>query len=169
MTIRDAFRGKGICSFVTLVAALASTPVQAKCWSDQAAAAAEVRDFETMLMVSALRCRTTGVNFLPRYNHFVRTGRVALVQANDNLRTHFTATHGAGGLNAYDRYVTSIANRYGSGAEGLDCGDLASIVEAAIAESKSFAQLHQVAMRADMRPELRGGRCNAKIAARYQR
>lgn len=161
------FRDKGFFSGAALIAALVSTPVQAQCWTPQAVAAAEVRDFETMLMVSALRCRASGQNFLHRYNHFVRQGRPALTEANDRLRAHFSAEVGpARGLNAYDRYVTSIANQYGGGTEGLSCRDLASIVEAAIDEASTFNGIHRVAQRADMRPRLSGGRCSFKVASK---
>ena len=67
-----------------------AAPAQAaSCWSVQAVEAAQVRDFETMLMVSALRCRNTGVNFLDEYNAFVRGKRAALTQVNEELRGQF--------------------------------------------------------------------------------
>jgi hypothetical protein len=144
-----------------LGAMLISMPAQAACWSEGAIEAAKVRDLETMMMVSALRCRQTGHNFLPDYNRFVRTSRVGLVEANNRLRAHFAP---AGGLNAYDRWVTSLANRYGGGAEGLDCADMASIVAATAHQGASFRALLTIAERADVQPVLGGHRCTVTLA-----
>lgn len=151
----------GYSSFLGLavVAALLATPVQAACWSKEAVAAAKIREFETMLMVSALRCRNGGRDFLARYNQFVREGRPVLTKVNDTLRAQFTSEMGAGrGLNAYDGFVTSIANRYGAGVADLNCGDLSDITNAAVAGSRSAAQLEQLADAADIRPPV-GRQC----------
>lgn len=147
------------------IAALLATPAQANCWSKETIAAAKVREFETMLMVSALRCRNSGHDFLAKYNHFVRQGRPVLAHANEKLRTHFVTIHGAGrGLNHYDGFVTSIANRYGAGTEGLSCRDLGDIVSAAVAGSHSLAHLERLADNAAIRPNV-GRQCPVTMAA----
>lgn len=155
----------------TLVIALAATaivaaPAQAACWKPDQIAAAKVRDFETMLMVSALRCRGKG-NMLARYNKFVVQARPALTQVNNTLRGYFAEAVGpARALNAYDGYVTRIANRYGAGAEGLSCDDFSSITDAAVAERPSFRALAALADRAGVQPLLVGGRCDVVLAGR---
>jgi hypothetical protein len=155
----------------TIVIALAATaivaaPAHATCWKADQVAAAKVRDLETMLMVSALRCRGSG-NMLARYNKFVVKARPALTQVNDTLRTHFAESVGAGrALNAYDSYVTRIANRYGAGADGLSCNDLSSITDAAASERPSFEALAALADRAGVQPLLEGGRCTVSYARR---
>jgi hypothetical protein len=155
----------------SLVIALAATaiiaaPAQASCWKADQVAAAKVRDLETMLMVSALRCRAQG-NMLARYNKFVVQARPALTQVNDTLRTHFAESVGSGrALNAYDGYVTRIANRYGAGADGLSCNDLSSITEAAVSERPSFQALAALADRAGVQPLLDGGACSVSYARR---
>ncbi len=160
-------KSKAMLSAAIIGSVLVSAPAQAGCWSAEAIAAAKVRDMETMLMVSALRCRASGHDFLGRYNNFVRKGRGALTQANDQLRAHFSAEVGtARGLNDYDRYVTSIANRYGAGAEGLSCRDMASITEAAAAEGNSFLALEKLADRADVQPIIHGRRCAVTLATK---
>jgi len=147
------------------IAALLATPAQANCWSKEAIAAAKIREFETMLMVSALRCRTSGRDFLARYNQFVREGRPILAQVNDVLRQQFVSDFGPGrGLNAYDGFVTSIANRYGAGIAELDCGDLSDITSAALAGSHSVAQLERLAISADIQPRV-GRQCPTSFAA----
>ena len=147
-------------------AAMAAVPVtsaQAACWGETAINAAKVRDMETMLMVSALRCRSANPNILPAYNAFIRSSRVALTQVNDTLRRQFADQ---GGLNGYDRYVTSIANRYGAGAEGLSCDDMASILSAAQSERGSLAGLARLATVANVEPVLTDRRCPLVVATR---
>ncbi len=154
-------------SFLVAAILAAAGPVEAKaaCWSPDAIAAAKIRDFETMLMVSALRCRTSEYDFLPTYNAFVRTGRTALSQANTALRTHFAAGASENeGLNAYDRYVTSGANRYGAGVGGLGCKDLSSIASAAAAQGNDLSSLLGLADRAEMIPVLNDKPCPLQIA-----
>ena len=146
-----------------ILVAVPVTSAQAACWSETAVSAARIRDMETMLMVSALRCRSTDVHMLGAYNQFIRTSRVALTRVNDTLRHHFA---GQGGLNAYDRYVTSIANRYGAGAEGLNCSDMSSILSAAQSEGGSLAGLARLATAAKVEPILTGSRCPVVLATR---
>jgi hypothetical protein len=153
---------KGLLTTALMAATLASAPAHAACWTAEEISAAKVRDMDTMLMVSALRCRNSGHDLLGSYNAFVRSGRGALTAANDSLRAHFEH---AGGLNAYDRYVTAIANHYGAGAEGLSCRDMGSILSAARAEGNSLKGLERVADAADVSPSLSGGRCSTRMAA----
>lgn len=153
---------KSAIAAATLVA-LPFSSAQAACWGQTAIDAAKVRDMETMLMVSALRCRTSDATILGAYNQFVRSSRVALTQVNDILRQQFADQ---GGLNGYDRYVTSIANRYGAGADGLSCDDMASILSAAQAESGSLSGLSRLATAANVEPILTGDRCRAVLATR---
>jgi hypothetical protein len=144
------------------LAALSVTSAHAACWSEVAVSAAKVRDFETMLMVSALRCRTADNAMLKQYNRFVTRSRPALAAVNETLRGHFARD---GGLNAYDRFVTAIANRYGAGAEGLVCDDMTSILSAAEAEDGSLAGLSRLAAAAGVEPRLSGERCRQTVAA----
>lgn len=141
-----------------------ATPAEAACWSDAAYQAAQVRELETMLMVEALRCRRTGANFLPEYNHFVQTSRPALIRVNDTLRAHFASQVGPKrALDAYDNYVTTVANRYGAGTAGLDCADMASIARAAAGARGSHDALAELAETAEMRPTIQGGRCGGGL------
>jgi hypothetical protein len=135
-----------------------STYAQAACWTAQDAEAAHVRDLDTMLMVSALRCRLTGQDIMPTYNAFVRESRPILSASNNRLRSHF------GTMDSYDRYVTGVANRYGAGADGLNCRDMAAIVKAARGEQGSPAGLVKVAKSAGVRPSLPGGLCPLTVA-----
>lgn len=146
-----------------VLVAVPITSAQAACWGETAINAAKVRDMETMLMVSSLRCRSVDPTILPAYNNFVRSSRVALTQVNDTLRRQFADQ---GGLNGYDRYVTSIANRYGAGAEGLSCDDMRDILSAAQAEGGSLTGLARLATSANVEPVLTDRRCPVVVATR---
>ena len=151
---------RGFTRFAAMLAACAlPTAAQAQCWNEASVTAAKVRDMETMLMVASLRCRAGNPEMLAAYNDFVVQSRAALTQVNDQLRNHF------GGLNAYDAYVTSVANRYGGGAAGLTCTDMASILSAARAEGGSFAGLTRLAEAAEVEPWKTEDRCPVVMAA----
>ncbi|WP_022683192.1 hypothetical protein [Sphingobium bisphenolivorans] len=153
-----------------IAAALAATmslaPASAAtCWKTTEVEAAQIRDFDMMLMVSALRCRSTGHDFLASYNRFVREKRSALTQVNDELREHFRVAVGpVGALGAYDDYVTGLANLYGAGADGLACRDLSSIADAANALPESRAAILELADAAGITPHLSGPRCDVVMA-----
>lgn len=155
---------KGLATLLAL--AVLASPAKASCWSEDAWEAARVRELDTMLMVEALRCRRTTADFLATYNRFVEGSRPALVRANLLLRAHFAETVGPrGALDAYDRYVTAVANRYGAGTAGLACADLASIAAAAAAAAQSGQSLEALADVADLQPAPPGARCSAPPAA----
>lgn len=149
-----------------IAASMALAPATAAtCWKTSEVEAAQIRDFEMMLMVSALRCRATGNNFLASYNRFIREKRDTLTQVNDELREHFRSAVGpVGALGAYDNYVTGLANSYGSGAEGLACRDLQSITDAANALPPSRSALLELADAAGISPQLSGARCDMLVA-----
>ncbi len=148
-----------------LAAALTSVPAQAKCWRADEVRAAKVRDMETMLMVSALRCRTGADDFMARYNGFVVASRPALSAVNTTLRGHYEATMPkAAALNAYDKFVVRIANRYGGGVAGLDCADMASILEAVTNEGATLEAMAAVADRAAVEPILDEAACPLQVA-----
>lgn len=154
--------------FVTAVIAAAmplAPATAATCWKQTAVEAAQIRDFEMMLMVSALRCRATGNDFLASYNRFIRDKREVLTQVNDELREHFRSVAGpVGALGAYDNYVTGLANIYGAGADGLACRDLQSITDAANALPPMRSALLELADAAGIGPHLSGARCDVVIA-----
>ena len=95
------------------------------------------------------------------FNSFIRSSRSALIEANDRLRTHYASS---GGLNAYDRYVTSLANRHGGGSAGLDCQDMKMLLDDAKDSGASVAQLARLARSVAGGPALPGGRCDQVIA-----
>ena len=78
---------KAILGGIMMAAALAASPAQAAgCWSNISYEAAQLRDFDTMLMVATLRCRINNVDFSADYNRFVREKRSILAEANQQLQ-----------------------------------------------------------------------------------
>ncbi|QHD67209.1 hypothetical protein GS397_09160 [Sphingobium yanoikuyae] len=162
--MRGYFMKKIICA--ALAAAMLLAPASAAtCWKKDHVEAAQVRNFEMMLMVSALRCNTSAYDFLPAYNQFVREKRTALVEVNDALRSHFADVAGLeGGLDAYDDYVIMLANSYGAGAGGLECRDLQAIQAAANAVPASRAAIWKLSESAGIAPRIDAPQCDMAIA-----
>jgi hypothetical protein len=99
-------------------------PAQA-CWTNAAQDAAKIKHLNTMLMVTALRCRNTADNFLPHYNRFVAKHNGLIGSQNSVLKSHLAATYGSGGaLNALDRMSIGYANSYGTGHRLMGCSEL---------------------------------------------
>jgi hypothetical protein len=105
----------------------------ATCWSQADVSAAKVRELQTRLMVSALRCRASGFNILASYNAFVGSAKPAIVAANDQLKAHFAAGGPVAGQRDYDRYTTTLANAYGAAETGPEsCAEAANMAAEAI-------------------------------------
>lgn len=149
---------------IITLALLTAGPAQAACWTPAEVAAAKVRDLDTMLMVSALRCRFEAPEIVTKYNAMVERHRASLDEMNNRLVAHFadgvSARVAAG---AYDSYVTRVANRYGAGAGGLSCASLMSLADAATAEIADLEGLVAVADRAEVVPDLSEGQCAAPV------
>ena len=108
----------------TLLISVSVQPAQA-CWTNAAQDAAKIKHLNTMLMVTALRCRNTSDNFLPEYNRFVARHNSLIGAQNAQLRNHLSATYGARDVeNALDRMSIGYANSYGTGHKSMDCRQL---------------------------------------------
>lgn len=90
-----------------------------------------------------------------------------LIEVNNRLRGHFFGAVGpAEALDAYDRYITAIANGYGGGVEGYSCADMEAILAEAHVAGHSIASLEALAERTRPDPDLPGGRCMVIAQAR---
>ena len=137
----------------------------AGCWSDAALEAARIRQFETMMMVSTLRCRLTGTDFSENYNRFVREKRPVLVEAGETMRGQFALAVGAQrALDAYDDFMTKTANGYGGGVEGANCQDMAAVASAAASAPATREAIARLALAAGAEPRLPGPRCGVSVA-----
>jgi hypothetical protein len=164
---RELSNMKGIKRLGLAVAAavMAGSPATAACWSNSVVEAAYVRDFDTILMVATLRCRTKDAEMGASYNKFVREKRAVLVAANDELRAQFSEGRGAkAGLDAFDRFSTSLANSHGAGEEGVSCTDYRAMVDSAAAAPVSREALIRLAVKAGAHPDLPQAACTREVA-----
>lgn len=152
-------------------AAVAGTPAQAAvCWSEDSYQAAQMRDFDTMLMVATLRCRIREIDFSADYNRFVQHKRSILAGANTTLRKQFAMSVGNGhALGAYDDFMTKIANSYGGGAEGKTCNDFAQMASRASAMPASRGAIVALAREAGVKPPIPGRRCDVTVAMKAEK
>ena len=100
-----------------------SMPVQAA-GGDKAE---KLRRLDIMLMVTALRCRTSAFNFQPDFAAFEKAHLQELNAAAGELRRGLMGEYGAAGaVRQLDRISTGMANQYGQGHPWLDCAQLQS-------------------------------------------
>lgn len=141
--------GNVVVAMAAAALCLASAPANAAtCWAkEDAAAAAKVRELQTMLMVGALRCRASGIDILPSYNAFVSAHRKTIAAMNDRLKAHFATSGPAEGQRRYDRFTTALANGYGAGMTGPEsCAEMSDLAREARAADGS-AELIAIAKR----------------------
>ena len=146
---------KYMTSITTISAFLMATSAQASCWSADAVTAAKVRNLDTMLMVSSLRCRNENASVMGVYSAFVNQNRGILLQANVELQRHF---HSA---DALDHYATLLANHYGAGAVGIDCNSIAAIAQMTHTDGGSVPALAAIAEQAGLDPMLDDSVCGS--------
>lgn len=141
---------------------LAAGQVQAACWTPKEVEAAQIRTLDTMLMVASLGCRTWSGDVARSYNSFVDQNRGTLLEANAVLRDHFANEFGrVDAAQAYDEYVTRVANRFGGGVAGFDCGDFAELADQAITEGGTAGSLAALARDFRIEPVLDDAVCEA--------
>ena len=143
-------------------ALLAAQPAQAAmgCWDEQPTAAAKVRDLQSRLMVATLRCQAMGMDTTAAYNDFVRQNRTALQGANGLIKAQFDTGYGKDGATYYDRFATSLANKYGGDATNAQiCNDTVAAAQEAAAAAGDLGKLVALADRFGPTPELPGGAC----------
>ncbi len=103
---------------------LIAAPAQAQ----RTGSAEKLRRLDIMLMVTALRCRTTASNFQSDFADFEAAHLGELNGAARELKRGMVAEYGPNGADrALDRVSTGMANQYGTGHPWLDCAELKSI------------------------------------------
>ena len=131
--------------FLSIVAgAIACSPAQAACWAGNEASAVRVRELQTMLMVTTLRCRAAGIDIGGEYNGFVRAAVDNIEIANLRIKQHIAAE---GGTQAdYDRLATTLANSYGAEVTSpgvcAEAADVAHTIAQTPTELPRLAELH---------------------------
>lgn len=99
-----------------LVSAPAKADLPSKnCWQADEIAAAELHNFQTMLMVGALKCRDRSPAALEGYNRFMSIKRDLVVANQYILTSHFIRNYGdSSGTGAFRDYETRVGNRHSS-------------------------------------------------------
>jgi hypothetical protein len=150
-------------------AAIIVAPVQAACWKSDEAAAAGVRELQSMLMVAALRCQVAGHPMMDDYNQFVQANRSAIVAMNDRIKAHFIRAMGpVGGQRGYDSFTTSMANGYGAAASGSDvCDSADSLAREGAMLNGSVEGLQLLVEREGLVAKLPEGLCEGAVRMDY--
>ncbi len=153
-------------AFVVVVSAMSVQPAQA-CWTSAAQDAAKIKHLNTMLMVTALRCRNTADNFLPQYNRFVKKHNDLIGSQNNILKSQLAQNYGAGGaVNALDRMSIGFANSYGTGHRVMDCRQLKDLAAKLSDEPHGVVTMAAAADFAVTGPSWSGQSCPVNIARR---
>lgn len=153
-------------ALVAVVSVMSVQPAQA-CWTNAAQDAAKIKHLNTMLMVTALRCRNTADNFLPQYNSFVTKHNSLIGSQNNVLKSHLAATHGAGGaLNALDRMSIGYDNSYGNGHKIMGCSDLKALAAKLASEPHGVVTMAAAAEFAVTGESWSGQTCATRMAGR---
>ncbi|MBZ6379666.1 hypothetical protein B5C34_15320 [Pacificimonas flava] len=107
-----------------------STVTSAACWEAREIASAEVRYYQSMLMVGTLKCRTGDRYIEEDYNRFVDQAREVLDDHNRTIRDRFLRDYGLyDGEDMYDRFTTRLANDFAAGADRQGfCRELAALL-----------------------------------------
>lgn len=146
--------------------AVSVQPAQA-CWTNAAQDAAKIKHLNTMLMVTALRCRNTADNFLPDYNQFVVKHNSLIGAQNAALKNHLSATYGARGAEgALDRMSIGYANSYGNGHRAMDCRQLKNLAAKLASEPHGVMTMAAVADATVVGQSWSGATCPTRMATR---
>jgi uncharacterized membrane protein YoaK (UPF0700 family) len=149
-----------------LLISVSVQPAQA-CWTNAAQDAAKIKHLNTMLMVTALRCRNTSDNFLPEYNRFVVRHNSLIGAQNAQLRNHLSATYGAREVeNALDRMSIGYANSYGTGHKSMDCRQLRALASKLASEPLGVVTMAAAADVAVIGQSWSGESCPTRMASR---
>ena len=90
-----------------------ATPAQAiECWDGEDIAAARLKEFQIGVMVTQLRCKSTGFDFGEKYRVMLEKNRATLVSATEHLVSHMEGTPEDKAARHYDTYQTDAGNRY---------------------------------------------------------
>src|SRR3546814_189995 len=116
----------GAATGMLMLATALEAQAQPTCWHSYEIEAARVRDLQTMLMMSALKCGSAGGTLESQYNAFVNKKRPLLTGHNNVLKARFMRESGIdGGQSAYDRFTTGLANSHSARAQSVNFCDMA--------------------------------------------
>jgi len=153
--------------FGALASICISVPAQAqRCWNQGLVEAAQIKEFDIMLLVATLRCQAQGTDLSAGYNAFVVAHRPLLKAVGAEMLQEFSRTSGAKvGPKAYDRLNVVMANKFGNGFAGFGCPEYQAMIAEARAAPSKRGELLTLAQRAGADPQLPVPRCAQTVAA----
>jgi hypothetical protein len=161
--MRGIFKKAALAAVMTIASV---QPAQA-CWDNAGQNAVKIKHLNTMLMVTALRCRGGADNFLPQYNRFVTNNSALIGSQNKLIKAQLAQSSGSKGAEgALDRMSIGFANTYGTGHKSMGCRELKQLAADLSSEQQGVATLTLAADQAVGETRLPGGVCAARIARR---
>ena len=107
------FGAMAACAGIALASTQASATQYEMCFDETAALSAEIHQFQTMLMVGSLKCRSLDPSSLRRYGDFVTSRNGDLAVHTDKVRGAFNQRYGpAAGTRMFRLYETSLGNSF---------------------------------------------------------
>lgn len=132
----------------------------AACWQPATIGAARLNEFRTLMLVVTLRCKAGGIDFRPSYESFLARHAEEIGRAQQQLAAHFGADRTREGRLVMDRYLTSIANSYGSGrSDRMACGSFEAIANELSRPAVGPDMLETLALEMVRDPQLDAPRC----------
>lgn len=145
---------KRLVAAVVLSTLLLPLPAQAQtCLDRETLVAAQVHEFEAMMMAVSLRCKAIGVDISADYEAMLATHAPVFAAADRRLRAHF-----AGGR-SYESYATQLGNRYGGGATDPANCQRFDVVARNLAAQPAISALGKVVAAMVAQPRLTGALC----------
>jgi hypothetical protein len=141
----DGRFGRGLAAVAVL--AMLAAPARAACWEPEEYEAARMRDLQTVLMVSALKCGRADPSMPAAYNRWVGRAKEQLIEGEKKLLAHFVRE---GDKAKYDKFTTALANRYSDYADDSRfCARAKALLEA---DEKQNGVLADVALLINSKP-----------------
>lgn len=160
MTFARSLR-TAITAFTCLTLTAPAMAQSRACWDPQTISAARVSEFETLLMVASLRCKSIGIDMSQHFDQFLKEHKRTLEPAHERLRARYNSKIGkAIKTSDYDRFVTGVANTYGMGRTELGICNQFQVLLTELGKAGATAEfLIGVAMEMVREPRLDGDRC----------
>ncbi len=99
------------------LAITAANPPPPNCADRQTIKAAQLNEFQTMMMAVSLRCVRVGDDMRRDFDAMLARHQVDFSEAGRQVKRFFGACAKRGG--SYDRYSVAVANKYGGGSTPL--------------------------------------------------
>lgn len=152
---------------ITATPAPGQAPASAACWTPKVVGAARIRELNLMLVAVTLRCKRYNATMADALDKLHVTQRKALDAADQVLRAHFNVDSGRPARLAYDSYLISVVNFYGTGKTTAEsCRQFGDVIDALGHGAATADMLADYAMHMVRDPRIKGERCPPPAPAR---